>query len=308
MKSAFKVMFVLFIFVSNAIEAFANQSSTSSLSVKASDIKPTTFTKDIDTEVSDIKMRADSGAKSKISTSLSLHYAGASLHKPLDDQRPNVGEGRESSPVSASGNIGIRDRRSANESVYIAAGFSRKRPFSTRDDDDDQIEINTPHVTYNNTFGLENTQLSSSVRFYIATLEYQRNIGQVATIGYSLTAMTKSQTRFNAGVTVNTWANAFNKDESYLKRRQNDVGIGLIPSVQYKFSDKSNFYSSWSVWNYSHYRDDDFSKFDREHVTQSVGMGYAVVRDVYLAPNISFFTSNIDSDKTAVNFSATINL
>ncbi len=263
---------------------------------------------DLDAEVLDIKMRADSGAKSKLSTSLYFNYAGSSLESPFDDKRPNVGEGRFASPVSAAWNLGVRDRLNKNESVFFAAGFSRSRPFSAREADEREVEVSTPQIMYNNTSGSDHLQLSSSVRVYITTLEFARKIGEVGTVGYSVSAMTKSQTRFNAGLTLNTWITAYNKSDDALKTMQNDYGVGLIPLVQYIASDKLNAYSSWSVWNYYHFRSENPTTFERLHVTQTIGAGYALLRDVYLSPYLSFYTSDIASDKTSVNFSATINL
>lgn len=288
--------------------AFTQHSNAEVSSSKSSSV---VTPKDLDTEIVDIKMRADSGAKSQFSTSLYFNYSGSALDKPFDDKRPNIGEGRIENPVTASWNLGVRERKSKNESFYFATGFSRNRPFNSRKNNDDEIEISTPHAVYNNTFAVNDLQLSSSFRLYITTLDYLKAIGQVGTVGYSLSAMSMPnviQSRLSAGVSMNTWFSVYNKSDDKLKRQQNDYGISLTPTLQYKVNDRANIFSSWSLWNYSHYRSDVITNVERSHVTQTIGMGVAIFRDFYVAPNLSFFTSDIAAKKTSVNLNATINL
>ncbi len=94
-----------------------------------------------------------------------------------------------------------------------------------------------------------------------------------------------------------------------LRPNQIDYAVNLTPSAQYDFTDKLNLYTSLKVANYVHRRSFDNSlSFDRQAMEQTMGLGYAVVRDFYISPYIIFEPENISGDRTLVNFKASINL
>ena len=48
--------------------------------------------------------------------------------------------------------------------------------------------------------------------------------------------------------------------------------------------------------------------FHQDTLTQSLGIGIKVIRDVFLYPNVTFIPYDIRSDRTNVGLSANINL
>lgn len=272
---------------------------------------------DLDAEVTDIKLRASSGAKSKYSSSFNMTYSGASLEKPLDDEIPDVkGRGR-TSPVGLSGTVGVRYRFDKNRSAYVATGLYRARPFHSRRAGE-QLEVDTPHVGYNNTHRARNWEVSNTYLLYIITRDHDRAIGEVATAGYSLNARNNiGQTRLRAGVGLTIFGSVFDKDSTEpgprgqpLGALQRDYAVSLAPGLQYNATDWLNLYTTVSLLNYSHNRgnSDEPFKFDRSPVTQTVGFGAAIKRDFYLTPYVMFQPENISSKLTTVNLGATINL
>ncbi|MCB0350307.1 MAG: hypothetical protein KDD38_03930, partial [Bdellovibrionales bacterium] len=292
---------LLFSFFTPALFA-ATVSSVSGLEVKATKMKVS----DLDAEVSDIKLRTASGAKSKFSSSLVIYYAGGSLEKPGSDRRPNVGNSLNPPPVSATGDLSVRYRMNKNESLYFGAGFYRARPLHSREGE--QLELNDPIIGYNDTFAAADIELSSGFRLYIATTEYERVIGQVGVLGYSLSTMNAmGQSRFSAGVSLRAAVAAFDKDDASLKPRQRDYSIGISPSLQYNVSERVNVYTTLNILSYEHNRASRDFKFDSKPMTQSLGVGVAVLRDFYVAPYLAFEPDNMSSDKTSVNLTAMLN-
>jgi hypothetical protein len=264
--------------------------------------------KDLDSEVTDIKLRAGSGAKSKYSTSFYLTYAGGSLKDPGANVRPSVGSERRAAPVSLTGNIGVRYRFNKNKSLFVASGISRPRPFH-KNTQNDKFELSTPYLGYNDTLAINDWQLSSGFRLYIVTEKFLKDIGEIATLGYSLRSLNKlGQTRFNGNISLDAWVTGYDESHNYMKKNQNDMGISLTPALQYNYSDKMNFFTSLSLLTYSHYRSDKSFKASQDKITQSLGMGFAIYRDFYVSPSMTFEPENIRSDKTAVNVSTYINL
>ncbi len=308
-----KSFFVLFSFTFFNLtnHAFAAETALSGATTSLAKEKIEKPIEDLDQEVQDIKLRANSGAKSKYSTSLYFTYLGASLSDPGGDERPNVGKSKNPSPVRVSGNAGLRYRMNKNESFYAATGFSQSRPFHRKENSqaNEELDINTPHIVYNETSAIEDWQLSSGIRLYFHTLEYERAIGQVATLGYSLTSLNRiGLSRFEGGVTLSATATAFDESSARLRQIQSDYSLSLTPSLQYNKTGRVNFYTSLNLVNYSHFRSEQAFRFEAGTITQTIGLGFAAIRDFYISPYLSFEPEQLDSDKTAVNLNATINL
>ena len=87
-----------------------------------------------------------------------------------------------------------------------------------------------------------------------------------------------------------------------------DYQIALYPYVEYAFNDKLSFRTVFRFMSYDHYRNDGASTFMREQYTQSVGLGYAVTRDIYLYPNLQFAPENLRPSLTNVGLSTTLNV
>lgn len=273
---------------------------------------------DLDQEVTDIKLRAGSGAKSKYSSSFNLTYIGGALSEPGSDERPNVGASHVREPVSLSGSMNLRYRQNKNESWFFGTGFSRMRPFHVSGRDD-KFDVFDPMVGYNNTLGLDDWQISSGFRLYISTLTYEREVGQVGTFGYSLSALNAlGHSRFSGGVGVILSASAFDKNKGLygypghmkpIQESQVDYAASFTPTLQYNKSGRVNAYTSLTLFRYSHIRaEKDPFKFEEGVVTQTLGLGLGIRRDFYLSPYITFEPKNMAADNTTVNLTATINL
>lgn len=266
--------------------------------------------KDLDSEVTDIKLRVSSGAKSKFSSSFTFDYAGASVNNPTDDERPTIGSSRRQSYVGMRGSLGLRYRKNKNESIFVASGFSQTRPFhTTANEDQERLEVSTPYLGYNNTLSVNDWQLGSNVRLYVATEKDDRKFGQVATLGYSLSSINNlGQSKWSGGVTMDAYVVGYDKHDQYLQYRQNDYGISVMPRLQYNKSGRVHAYTLLNMINYTHYRIDPTFEMKSGKMTQTLGLGAALRRDFYLTPYMAFEPEKITADKTSVNVSATINL
>jgi hypothetical protein len=278
---------------------------------------------DLDAQVTDIKLRVDSGKKRKLSSSISFIYKAGTWDNPNSATRPPIGDQTRAEDQSLSGSLTFRYRRNINESFILAAGFYQQKPFHdlTTDEklkgEDREIEIFSPQLGYNNTFGLQKWEMSSSVRAYYNTLDYKKQIGEVWAIGYTLAALRRIEsTRLRVGLSGNVFFTDFDKEWGVLRGRNTDLrqyqidyAINLTPSVQLDITDKLNLYTSLKMANYVHRR--SFSEslsFEREAIEQTLGIGYAIVRDVYISPYVIYEPENMSGDRTLVNLKTSINL
>jgi hypothetical protein len=262
---------------------------------------------DIDTHVIDAKLRAQSGSKSKWSSTINFTYFGASLKDPMSEDRPNLSGRPVAPPVRASGNVGIRYRLEPGESLYFATGFSRPRPLSGHDQD--KMEVASPHFLWNTTTTLSDIQLSSNWMAYWITSDYLRETGQRAMLAYSVTALANpNHSRLDAGISLTTWYTSHDKDTPKLRTRQRDYGFGLSPMVQFRLIERLKLYTSLSLFDMGHIRANQSGNFTQSDVTQNVGAAISVTRDIFLSPHLTFLPEDISSKKTEVNLSATMNV
>ncbi len=266
---------------------------------------------DLDKEITDIKMRAHSGSKSKYSSSFSLTYMGAALSQPGGDSRPSLGGNRIVEPTSLSGSVGLRYRMDKNDSVSFSTGINRPQPLQ-KSEIDQPLQVSTPRLSFNKTFAMGEKQISSEATLYVTTLRSHRAVGEIGSLAYSLTALNPiASSRFEGGVSMNVWETAFDSSSEYdaVKYRQNDTSINIMPTLQYKINDHFNAFTSLAIFGFSHYRDkSDFLAFQHVDPTQIIGVGYAIARDFYFAPSITLEPEHLALENASYMLSTRFNL
>lgn len=284
--------------------------------VKTSDVKAETgnaIRGDIDTEITDTKMRVNSGSKSKYSASLSLGYNGASISKPFANVRPNIDGGR-AEPVSGNATVGVRYRVDKNNSLFFATGLSKSRPFENQKGD--EWEVYAPMAHYISAFRIKNIQMRSGVLAYLWTQDFFKEISQVGTLAYYLGTMSQlGNSRFEAGL-GSTLSYTYFEDElgsgrlrgADVRSMQTDFSVDLRPRLQFRINDRFNLYTDIGLASFSHTREAKDFDMEQNVMNQTIGAGIAIARDFYLAPNLDFRPEDIRADNTSVNISAIINV
>jgi hypothetical protein len=291
-----------------------SSASETRTAIPQSEIEAKKFSDDIDKEVTDIKLRNNSGKKRTYSSSIFVSYSGGSLGDPGSDKRPNVGDSKIPYPVSLSTDIAFRVRLNKNKSIFAATGLYQATPFTDSDAEkakgkSDELELNTIFLGYNDTFAAEQTQVGSNLRLYFTTQDSRREFGELATAGYSVSAHNQiGKSTLQGALRVDLYYTYYDKGGADLEKYQVDYGLGVVPTLQWNPSDKWNVYTSLNVLRYQHTRSDDFNKLGRAPSTQSLGAGVAIVRDFYLSPYIQFEPEKMSNDRTSVNLSVSMNL
>jgi hypothetical protein len=261
---------------------------------------------DLDAEVKDAKMRADSGSKSKLSASMTATYSGASVTQPFGEERPQIGRSSTEDPVSMGGGFGARYRFNKNESLYFATGF-----YKNLKDEDSKMDVSNPYLSYNNTFGVEDMQIGSSAKVSVTTQELEKKVGMVGTFSGSTSVLTKlNQSGLSGGVIAYAWYTHYRSGKEYdrYEKFSIDYGGSLGPMVDYRMSDKLNVYTQIKALTLTHVKAADSFDTRSSNITQSVGVGLALIRDFYFSPYVSFDWTEFSARKTAVNLHASINV
>ncbi len=256
---------------------------------------------DIDSEITNAKMRADAGSKSKHSISLGAGYNGGSLKDAFSSKRPNIGANSTvETKTAASGDISYRYRLTASDS--LTAGFGLK--WLTPSYDGQRIEASNPGIGYSKAFKAGKVQNSVAVGLSKITaaelvegqkMAYELDMGHtgILEIGQS------------------GWQLGLSTDFSYFNYTKNigdqsEYQVGLYPFVEYAFNDKYNFRTVYRGNVYESVRENNMA-FQQLEPTQSLGLGIAATRDIFLYPNIQWVWRDVTAEKTNVAVSASMN-
>lgn len=315
----------------SAIQAGAQSATTNTSTSKIEDLKkPTEKVKDIDDEITDARMRATLGSKSRWSFKSSLSYSGSSVNEPLATVRPAYRTGPDAETLATlSGTVGVNVRLTERDNLNLGTGLTIVDPFHgdiTKNAKDEtsfgkgsevaRYRVATPFVGWSRGYKAMGSQMisSSSASYYTADTTTAR--GYMWNLGLSQTVLANfGTTKWNGGVSF-TLSKDFYGNEVTNKSfaaamaagtvAREEWSVGAYPFLQYSFSDR---YSFRTVFGYAEFQQKEgASEFGQVEPYQSVGLGISITRDIYLYPNVQFTPKDIRGDRTNVALSTNINL
>lgn len=331
MKKNLCVFALSFVIAPVASLAQSSSATTNSSTLKMEELKKADEKeKDIDNEITDARMRAQLGSKSKWSFKSSLSYSGGSVESPFDSVRPNY---RASATIEAmtslAGDVGINYRAGERDNISFGTGLTVIDPLhgditkSAKDvrkgakADLDRYEISTPYLGWSRGYRAFETQMISGVSYGHATdsdsIKKTRVFGSVSLTQTVLANF--GQSKWNGGTSVSVAKNIYSgevTDPGTLLRMQkglykrSELSYGLFPFLQYTFNDRYSFRTVFGYFQFTRYEGSNDNVQLEPY--QSVGMGVSITRDIYLYPNVQFTPKDIRSDRTNVALSANINL
>jgi hypothetical protein len=273
---------------------------------------------DIDQEITNKKLRAESGSKSKFSLSLEATYSGGGLEKPLAAKRPDL-YGRPGTQKVSSMMLGpsIRYRWTKNDSLTFGTSLGVSTPLQgDLNRKKGQARVGDPSLGYGRVGKIGNFQSILSAGVSVATSPESLDINKAGDASASWTLMRTYTNGLSLGVAaqvINQFfseASGGNKDVTgYGHDDRDDYSVALYPMLEYEFNDRISFrtVARYSTW-YHLYGDKQYGRLLHYPGTQSVGIGISVTRDVYLYPNIQFLVEDLNSERTNVAASAIINV
>lgn len=266
---------------------------------------------DIDKEITNARMRAESGSKNKYSLSISLAYQGGTVGEPFGEERPEIyGDPETRSKTDISGGIDARYRITANDSITAGASLALLTPFvGDVSGEDGQFEINNPEVAYTRSFKVGETQNRLKTWYTLGTEQGWADVdllGQLAVSHTILTTLKKMPLTMGTSLQLvrNLYAN------EYESGKRNVYSVGLYPFMEYAFNDTYSFRTVFGYFNWRLREEKEAGKYVsfRANSYQSMGVGISITRDIYLYPNIQFLPEEAELDKTNVGLSTTINI
>lgn len=273
---------------------------------------------DLDAVITNRKMRAEAGSKSKYSLSATLNYSGGSVEKPFAEDRPNItGALGTTLKANATADVSARYRLTPTDSLSAGIGIRWVAPLETDGVDadprtgkkQDRVDASNPYLSYNKAYRWLGIQSILSAGVTAITNSEFRDAGYVATYSISQNNIYNiGTTGLGVGLLLSAGTASYDKGGA-LKAAQYEYSFGAYPFLEYVINDTFNLRTISGVWVYDHSRaEDDAFTFMKNKIYQSVGLGISVTRDIFLYPNIQFMPEDIRSDRTNVALSATINV
>ena len=283
--------------------------------------------KDIDQEITNNKMRAELGSKSKWSLRSSVNYYGGTIQKAFAEKRPNITQGPNAdSRAYMSGDLAVKYRTSDRTSLNAGTGLRIITPFhrtvneATNSNTDSApasrraklASVSNPYLEFNYAGKLGSVQNFAQLTGTYASEDFDRNVvgtnGNVALSDQLIMEIGNNSLGLAATVYQNMYKDAghtYTDLDGSVQARE-DIGVYAVPFYEYAFNDKYNFRTVFNWVNFS--KELGSSQFHQLKPQQSMGLGISVTRDVFLYPNIQFIPQDIRADRTNVALSASINL
>jgi hypothetical protein len=252
-----------------------------------------------DQNITDAKIKADAGSLSRYSLKFSLSYFGPPVGDLSNKKQPNPDGSIGSFDTALQGAISGRYRLSKQSAISLGTGMGARTPFHGTE----QVDVKNPFIGIDRTGRLGDVQMRNQISLEVATYPEYRDVAQWGTLDY------KSSLVYNFGTTP--WAvgldssiNYFMYEREYIKadRSAGRYTVAFYPELKYNWSDKLNVYSSVAIkFANPRERSNEWDMLNKT-LTQRVGLGYAVSRDIYLAPNLNFYPDNANLNSTTFNF------
>ena len=257
---------------------------------------------DIDDEITNAKLRAATGAKSLFSFQSLFVYGGGSIQEPFSKDRLKLTAGTiEPQPSKISGAISGKYRLTDHDNINVGFGVGWLTPMYQGQ----RGQAEDPYIAYGRVFkalGLQNV-LNVALTYY--TTDYQKAIEDQYQTDIDYTVLwAVPKTKWQLGL-FGAWTREMYKAGRTSDQLQDE--LALDPFVEYEFN---NTFSFRTVYRFITYYNTTGRPdlFTRDTQTQSLGLGIAVTRDLYLYPNIQWVWADIRGDKTNVGIQANINL
>lgn len=266
------------------------------------DTVATTKRADVDEEITNPKLRAETGSKSLFSVQSTMNYNGGSVSDPFGEVRPRLSPGQvELDPTKITGNISAKYRVTDHDNINFGTGVGWLKPSH----EGQRGQMENPFIAYSRPYKIGRFQnFTQAQGTYYTSVNSRRNFNLNYGVALSHNVLTQiGNTGWNVGTAFTYTHDAYSR----LMANKPLESINAFPYVEYWFNPKVHFrtvYRGLSFFNTGGRRD----LFLRDTPTQSMGIGFVVTRDIYLYPNLQWVWEEMQWERTNVALAANINL
>ncbi len=300
MKNLICILVALASFVTHAQEATTTTDSASGA--------------DTDAIITNIKMRTESGSKSRYSLAFALGYNTGSLEKPFDEKRPNLsGQAGNTDFTSLTGSVSGKYTLDPQRSFFGGVGVRWIVPSQMEKPagyTGDKVDADNPFVRYQYLYRWLGVQASLGVTQTVFTASDLQKNGYVTQTGISqYNAYDFGGSQFSVGFIPYLNLGFFDKNSAAAKATQADYAFGITPFIEYRVNDWINLRSDSNPMAFEHRRSSsNANTYLRQRVIQTFAVGFAVTRDIYVSPGVLWIVADPRNDRTTTWVSANFNI
>jgi hypothetical protein len=281
--------------------------------------------KDTDEEITNAKLRAEMGSKSRWSMRSSVNYYGGTIQKAFSENRPNITAGANTATTAfMSADVAAKYRTTDRTSLNLGVGIHVDTPFHRTFNEVTNSDTKSAHAGTGKLTSISNPYLEwnyagkalGGQNFLQVSYTQMTEDFYVNTVGQTGQPSVSDQLVYelgnnSLGIAATIYTDMYkNSDKTYTyngaPQDREESGWYAVPFYEYAFNDKYNFRTVFNWFNFSKSLKDN--QYRQVVPQQSLGLGISVTRDFFLYPNIQFIPQDIRSDRTNVAVSANINL
>lgn len=274
--------------------------------------------KDIDEEITNQRMRAALGSKSKWSVRTASAFQGGSIKKPVDANRPNY-RGAVATPTATYfySDVAIKRRLGDMDSLNFGTGLLLFKPFHRTLEESTNsgrgarnLNISNPYLEYNLAYKVMGLQSSSSVMYTHSVNKFDVNdVKSIGTFDLSQMFIGEITNNLSFGASFALSRTMYQGSSDFDGQGNPKVNLepAIYPFAEYMFNDKYSFRTVFGYFQFQEFAN-DLGKYRQLTPYQSMGIGISVNRDVYIYPNVQFAPKAMTADRTNIGLSANINI
>jgi hypothetical protein len=253
--------------------------------------------------LTDAKLKADAGSLSRWSAKTSLSYFGPTFGdlSAADQPNPDGSVGNYSQAIK--GSVSARYRLSPDSTISAGTGISLNKPFHGWD----RTDVNNPFISYDFSDRFGRLQMRNSPGLTISTVPNYTAIGQIGGVSWdnSLVYGVGGGFALSFDSSFSYWI--FNREYrpgSIKKGGDGTAGqysISWYPGFKFNMTDKLNLYTSAGFSLQNPRSAGNATTLLNKTVSLRLGLGYAFTRDVYFAPYVQSYVTQLALDTTSIN-------
>jgi len=251
--------------------------------------------------ITDAKLKADSGSLSKYSLAFTLAYYGPTVGDLSAADQPNPDGSTGTYETSLGGSLGGRYRLNSRSSFSAGTGVKAIHPFHGME----RFDTNNPYVNFSMSDRFQDIQMRNTVGISFITVPNYTKLGETAGLNYD-TSMVYNIGTSPIAIGLDTSIAYYFYNRGYQPKDNKTTSLynlAVYPNAKYNVTDKLNINTSVNFSFYNPRARFNQSVLLNRTISERLGVGYAYTRDIYFSPYLNFFPDNLSDDGTTINFS-----
>lgn len=258
-----------------------------------------------DKDITDTRLKADSGSLSRYSLKFSLSYYGPPVGDLSNEKQPNPDGSIGNNDTAIGGAVSLRYRFDSKSALSMGTGVNVLTPVQGSK----RTDVKQPFLSYDRSSRVGNFQLRNSYGASVTTTPEYIDVGQYGGLSYDNSFVYNfGASGFAAGIDTGFNYFLYNREYEKADRTAGRYTLGFYPQVKYNFTDKMNVYTSLAL-NFQNYRsrEDEYHLLNKT-LSARLGMGIAFTRDIYFAPYLNFYPKDLKAESTTISFATVFSI